>query len=195
MNDFLQALRINPVISGVREDAMLDEALDSPVCAVFLLGGSIFDLPEKVGRIRRSGKRAFVHLDLCEGLKSDAAAVEWLFRRAQPDGLISTKASLLKTASSFNMLTIQRLFVMDSHAVAHGIKLLKSNPPDMVEVLPGLVYKGIEALSHALPCPVIAGGMITEAREVRAALNAGAAAVSTSAASLFAHDAYRLGIE
>lgn len=195
MNDFLQALGINPVIAGVREDDKLDAALNSPVCAVFLLGGSIFDLPDKVGRIKRSGKRAFVHLDLCEGLKSDAAAVEWLYRRAQPDGLISTKASLLKTASSFHMLTIQRLFVMDSNAVAHGIKLLKNNPPDMVEVLPGLVYKGIEALSRALPCPVIAGGMITEASEVRAALYAGAVAVSTSATALYAHDTFRNGIE
>lgn len=195
MNDFLQALKLNPVIAGVREDEKLDMALNSPVSAVFLLGGSIFDLPDKVGRIRGCGKRAFVHLDLCEGLKSDATAVEWLFRRARPDGLISTKASLLKTASSFNMLTIQRLFVMDSNAVAHGIKLLKSNPPDMVEVLPGLVYKGIEALSRVLPCPVIAGGMITEECEVRAALKAGAAAVSTSATPLFAHDAFRNGIE
>jgi glycerol uptake operon antiterminator len=91
------------------------------------------------------------------------------------------------------MMTIQRLFAMDSDALKNGISLLLKNPPDMVEVLPGLVYKGIEKLSRALPCPIIAGGMITEAAEVRAALEAGAHGVSSSDAALWGYAPPRSG--
>ena len=78
------------------------------------------------------------------------------------------------------LLTIQRTFLMDSASLSSGIKLMRGNPPDMVELLPGLVPKAIRQVRERLDIPVIAGGMVTEADEVEDALSAGALAVSTS---------------
>ena len=78
------------------------------------------------------------------------------------------------------IITIQRLFLMDSSSFAHGQRLLKNTPPDMAEVLPGIAPKAVRQLCAALNKPVIAGGMITERCEILEALDAGALAVSVS---------------
>ncbi len=185
-NAFLDALQSRPVIAAARDLQGVRAAAQSPAAAVFLLGGSIMSLTQMVCEAKTSGKRIFVHLDLLEGLGHDAAAVEWIARTAAPDGLISTKSPLLKNAKECGLLTIQRLFVMDSSSLSHGAKQLRQARPDLIEILPGLVPKAVNALAEALPGnPIIAGGMVTEAAEVSAALRAGALGVSTSAAALW----------
>ena len=188
MRDFCGALAAHPIIAAARDMEGVRRAAASGVEAVFVLGGSILSLSDMAACSREGGKRVFVHLDLVEGLANDAAAVEYLARRVAPDGLISTRAPLLKRASALGMITIQRLFVMDSSSLAHGEKLLKSAAPDLIEVLPGLVYKAIKRLRASLDRPVIAGGMITTALEARLALAAGALAVSTSEQTLWNED-------
>ena len=173
-------LTMRPVIAAVRGQAEAEKAAKSPVAAVFLLGGSILTLKDTVQALRDAGKAVFVHMDLCEGLGRDAAAVCWCARNLRPDGMISTKSQLLHAAREEGLMTIQRMFLMDSASLVSGMKLLKGNPPDMVELMPGLVTKAISAVSGKLSIPVIAGGMITEADEVAGALKAGALAVSTS---------------
>ena len=164
----IQELTIRPVIAAVRDEADALQAAESPVAAVFLLSGSILTLPEITGILRRSGKLVFMHMDLCDGLGRDAAAVQWCARNLSLDGMISTRWQLLKAAGEMGLLTIQRMFLMGG------------NSPDMVELLPGLVPKAIREVRRRLDIPVIAGGMVTEADEVEHALSAGALAVSTS---------------
>ncbi len=176
----IRELTMRPVIAAVRgqEDAAL--AAKSPVAAVFLLGGSILTLDKTVRMLQEAGKAVFIHMDLCEGLGRDAAAVRWCAANLRPDGMISTKAQLLHTAKEEGLITIQRMFLMDSASLISGMKLLRGNPPDLVELMPGLIPKAIAEVSRRLSIPVIAGGMITEADEVAGALRAGALAVSTS---------------
>lgn len=131
------------------------------------------------------GKRVFLHLDLAEGLGRDDAAVRWCVDHLHVDGLISTRPSLLKLASELGVLTIQRLFLMDSSSFDHGKRLLKNTPPDMAEVLPGIAPKAIRQLCEALDKPVIAGGLVTEPREIALALQAGALAVSVGRPQLW----------
>ena len=92
---------------------------------------------------------------------------------------------LLKRAGELGLMTIQRLFVMDSASLRHGVNLLRTTRRDMLEVLPGLVPKAITQLRGAVGKPIIAGGMITERAEVEQALAAGAAGVSTSVEALW----------
>ena len=131
------------------------------------------------------GKRVVLHLDLAEGLGRDDAAVRWCVDHLHVDGLISTRPSLLKLASELGVLTIQRLFLMDSSSFDHGKRLLKNTPPDMAEVLPGIAPKAIRQLCEALDKPVIAGGLVTEPREIALALQAGALAVSVGRPQLW----------
>lgn len=163
----------------------VEKAAQTDVAAIFLLGGSILTLRDMVAAARAGGKRVFVHMDLLSGLGRDAQAVEWCAGEARPDGLISTRAPLLKRAKELGLITIQRLFVMDSSSIRHAERFAKGSAPDMLEVLPGLVPKAIVTLKAAMGLPIIAGGMITEAGEIEQALRAGAAGVSTSMEALW----------
>ena len=178
MQELLKRLEKSPVIPAARTPDAVQRAADTSAAAIFLLGGSILTLPEMIRICHESDKRAFVHIDLAEGLGRDEAAVRWCVEQLGADGVISTKAGLLKTASELGAITIQRLFLMDSTSFEHGKRMLKNTPPHMAEVLPGIAPKAIRQLCEAHEKPVIAGGLITEPREIALALQAGAAAVS-----------------
>ena len=184
-NDFLQRLEVRPVIAAVRDPKDLEAAIRSRAAAVFLLGGSLMTLPGSVERAKASGKYVFVHLDLCDGLGKDAAAVDFCAQAIRPDGIISTRAPLIRRAAERGLSTVQRMFLMDSQSLINGVRLIKNSECDMVEVLPGLAPKAISFMRCELTIPVIAGGMVTTAQEVNQALQAGAAAVSTSCPELW----------
>ena len=169
-DEFTAAVHQRPVIAAARTMDDVREAAASRVAAVFLLGGSILTLPDMMAALRGANKFAFIHLDLC-------------------DGLISTKAQLLRKAEEQGMLTIHRLFLVDSSSLRGGMRHIAANPPDLIEVLPGLVPKAISQLRDTLNLPVIAGGMVTEERDVEQALAAGALAVSSSERGL-----WRMGV-
>lgn len=178
MQELLKRLEKSPVIPAARTPEAVRRAADTSAAAIFLLGGSIQTLPEMIRIAHESGKHAFVHIDLAEGLGRDEAAVRWCVENLRADGVISTRAGLLKTASELGAITIQRLFLMDSTSFEHGKRMLRNTPPHMAEVLPGIAPKAIRELCEALDKPVIAGGLITEPREIALALQAGATAVS-----------------
>ena len=185
MINFADILSQHPVIAAVRNEEAASAAVRSNAAVIFILGGNIFTLPDIVQKVHDAGKHAFVHIDLAEGLGRDEASVEWCAKVLKADGLISTRPQLLRKASESGMVTIQRLFLMDSSSFEHGKKLLRNTPPDMAEVLPGIAPKAVRQLCQALNKPVIAGGMISEKSEILAALDAGALAVSVSDQSLW----------
>ena len=76
----------------VRDEA-LAAALDSRCVAVFFLGGSLLSLPGWVEAAKRAGKAAFAHVDLLQGVKADAAVIEWCKQAMPLDGVISTRAA------------------------------------------------------------------------------------------------------
>ena len=160
--------------------SVISRAAASPVAAIFILGGSISNLKEMVTRAHEGNKYAFLHIDLAEGIGRDDAAVEWCVRELKIDGMISTRPTLLRRASELGVVTVQRLFLMDTPSFEHGKRLLRATPPEMAEVLPGIAPKAVKQLCAALDKPVIAGGMISERSEIIDALNAGAIAVSVS---------------
>ena len=57
--------------------------------------------------------------------------------------------------------------------------------PDMVEIMPGIMPEIIEKIKSELKLPLIAGGLISEKKDVIAALAAGADAVSTTKIGLW----------
>lgn len=178
MKELLKQLEKSPVIPAARSPESVRRAADSKAAVIFLLGGNILTIPDMIRLAHDGGKKVIIHLDLAEGLGRDESAVRWCVDVHKADGVISTRPSLLKTASELGAITIQRLFLMDSTSFEHGKRMLKNTPPDMAEVLPGIAPKAIRQLCEALDKPVIAGGLVTEAREIALALQAGASAVS-----------------
>ncbi|MGE5484310.1 MAG: glycerol-3-phosphate responsive antiterminator [Ignavibacteriales bacterium] len=180
-------LKGNPIIAAVRETQMLDTALKQNVGAIFMLCGEISDLKGIVSKCKAASKPVFIHLELVSGLSGDQAGMKYLAREVQPDGIITTKAHQVTLGVKEGLLTIQRLFALDSLAVKTGVSTAKSAKPDAVEVLPAVVPRAIAMVVSQLNCPVIAGGLIGTTEDIRAALAAGAIAVSLSKSQLWSH--------
>lgn len=187
MPSILPALAAYPVIAAVRSDEQLARALESPVRVIFLLGGDPETLPGRVAKARSAGKIVFVHMDLVEGFSRDACGVKWLAHMARPSGVLSTRAPILRAAAEERLLTVLRVFMVDSSSLATGVRMAKSCDPTLIEVMPGLVTRAIRRLSQSVSQPVIAGGMLEAEKDVTSALNAGALAASTSSEFLWAH--------
>lgn len=169
----LPLLERTPVIPAVKEPETLDRALCHDGAAVFLLCGDILNIGELVDRVHRAGKQAVIHADLIAGLAPKEIAVDYL-RRCGADGIISTRPHLIRRGRELGMLTVLRVFAIDSKAVSNLGKETGIGMPDLIEVLPGTIYKVIARLSRELPVPLIAGGLLADKADVTAALSAGA---------------------
>ena len=176
---FLGALRANPVVPAVRgPDSALVAALAGDHPAIFVLGGDIFEV---LGRIGSQGRRPriYVNVDLVGGIAADASGLRFLSGRVE--GIISTHRHVIELAKTSGLMTIQRLFAIDSGAVERGLKLIRRAEPDFVEILPALAYCEIaERYSAVLDLPVLAGGLLKTRKDISTILEAGAVGVSTS---------------
>ena len=169
------------IIPAVKNAADLPTALSLRCKVVFLLSGEILNLGEQVRRIQSAGKMAFVHFDLIEGLGKDAAAVRYVARGLGADGIVSSRANVIKLARAEGMYTVQRLFILDSASVETGCKIIKKAAADALEILPGPILSRVaHKLRPGKGQVLIAGGLLSSREEVEQALSAGAVAVSTS---------------
>lgn len=177
---FFDRLSKNPIIAAVNNIEHIDEALSSDCEIVFLLTGSLFNLKELVEKVKSSGKGIYVHLDLLEGFSRDIVSLKYINKHIMPDGVITTKSSLVRKAREMQVFTIQRLFILDSLSLETGIASIRSSNINAIEILPGIMPKIISKIIHDTRIPVIAGGLIEEKEDVIECLKAGAVGVSTS---------------
>lgn len=173
---------MSPVIAAVRDD-LFQNALESPVQIVFLLGANILTVKQRIEQAHKAGKFIFIHLDLCEGIGKDKYAIDFL-SECGADGIISTKSAIIRMAKEKELATVQRFFAFDSQGVESIRDTLKSSKPDVIEIMPGIVGKIIEKFSSC-GVPIIAGGLIETKQEVTSALGLGAYAVSTGKEKLW----------
>lgn len=184
MSGIIEALYDSPIIGAVKDVKNIDRAISSKLNIIFMLCGSILNIEEIISRIKASGKFVCVHIDLVEGLGRDSAAVEFL-KKVGVDGIITTKPALIKDARACGIFAIQRLFMLDSRSLDSGIKSIREDHPDAVEIMPGIAAKVIASINERVDIPVIAGGLILDKSDIIDALSKGAVAVSTSDISLW----------
>ena len=122
-------------------------------------------------------------MDLVEGIGKDKAGLEFI-KSCGVDGIISTRASIIKLAKEIGLKTVQRIFIIDSQSIISATAILKINP-DMLEIMPGVVPRAIKEFNNVLSVPIIAGGLIETADDIENAFSAGAAAVSTRLENLW----------
>ena len=175
----------NPVIAAVRSEPHLELALARPVRAVFLLSGSINTLAEHCRRVLQSNRLCFLHVDLVEGLRPDQQGLRFVAEQIRPTGVITTKPACVKWAQNLGLFTVQRIFLLDSSALADGTRHVQACQPDLVEILPGVAEKAIRLAVQSFGKPLIAGGLISTRDEIYKALAAGALAVSTGSPELW----------
>lgn len=169
-----------PVICAIKSFKDLELSLHCEGEIVFVLFGDVLSVAEIVTRIKAAGKAAFVHMDLIEGLASRDIAVDYIARSTDADGVISTKAGILRRAKALGLLTVQRFFVLDSIALVNLEKQIPFENADAIEILPGVIPKIIKRVVGFSPKPVIASGLINDKDDVMSALGAGAMSVSST---------------
>ncbi|ASN04753.1 glycerol-3-phosphate responsive antiterminator [Virgibacillus necropolis] len=173
------------ILPAVRTMKDFDKALVAKSETMVLLETRLSQLKNLVEYAHRSDKKIIIHFDLIQGLKTDEYGMEYILREIKPDGIISTRGNVIGLAKKQQILAIQRIFLLDSLAIEHNRALIERIKPDCIEVLPGLIPRFIKTFSQKTYTPIIAGGLITERKEVDEALEAGAIAVSTSKTDLW----------
>jgi glycerol uptake operon antiterminator len=186
MQDLKKCFKDHPVIASIRNDTDFKYALNSKVAALFILYGDIFNLPQIMEECKKHNKLVFLHMDLIKGIGRDREGIIYLARKKLCNGIVTTKNNLINIAKKEGLIAIQRLFLLDSAALKTGEQILKHNQPDAVEILPGMVAPYfIEHVYKELLCPVIAGGLISNKREIEELFKKGILAVSTSKKELW----------
>lgn len=176
---------ISPIITAVKDEPGLEKALkiESPV--VFLLFGNICNITGLVDQVKNSGKIAIVHVDLIQGLSSKEVAVDFIHQNTRADGIISTKAPLVRHAMDLGMIGGQRTFLIDSMALETTKKQLLTFQPDFMELMPGVMPKILKTVRGYTEIPLVAGGLISDKKDILAAFDARVDAVSTTREELW----------
>ncbi len=170
----------NPIIAAVKDDQGLQQALETDCKVIFLLYGNVCSIASLVDRVKSTGKMAYVHADLIDGLASREVAVTFIKTTTHANGIISTKPAIVKAAKEQGLVTVQRFFLLDSLALSNFKKYVDAGWADMIEVMPATMPKIIRRISQMSHVPIIAGGLISDKEDVMLALQNGAAAVSTT---------------
>ena len=182
LQQILNCLECNPVIAAVQDDGW-DNALNSPVQIIFHLSANLMQVEQIVHQAHEAGKYILIHLDLADGIGKDRTGVRYL-AQCGVDGIISTKAQLIRYAKEQGLVTVQRFFALDSKGMESIDEMLKNTNPHLMEIMPGVIGKAITRFSSG-SIPVIAGGLIQTKSEVTDALGCGATAVSTGKQELW----------
>lgn len=182
----LPVLQWHPIIAAVREVGLMEKAAMSPVRAIFLMTGDIFTLEECIKIARSAGKAIFLHVDLIHGIASDREGIRYIARALAPDGIVSTKSHLLQHARKEHLLTVQHVFLIDTHAYETGVRSIRDFEPDAVELMPGLMPRVVSDVRRSVACPIVTAGLIKHVDEVARVIEAGASAAAIGKSDLWA---------
>lgn len=182
---FCDILADCPVIAAVRDEESLERSFQSECSVIFVLYGDVCSIPDIAERIKAHGKTAMIHLDMIGGLDSREIAVDYISQFTSADGIISTKTAQIRRAKELGLYTVFRFFLLDSRSLETIKKQCQIVHPDCMEVLPGVASRVISRIAEQHHIPVIAGGLIADREDVIAALQAGAASISTTKSELW----------
>ena len=171
-----------PVLRNMKE---FERLLNSDHEYIIFLEIRLAQLKQLVQAAKKAKKKVILHVDLIQGLKTDSYGFEYLVREVKPDGIVSTRSNVIALAKKNNLLTIQRLFLLDSQALEHNINLINQVKPDYIEILPGIIPSVIKEVFDKTGIPVIAGGLIRTKEDILLAYDGGAKAISTSQPELW----------
>ena len=174
----MDCLSFGTVIPAVKTDAELDNAIKSNANVIFDLNPDIITIPRKIKKVHEASKKLFVHIDLAAGIGKDESGIRFL-KALNVDGIISTRINIVRLAREHGVFCVQRFFAVDSKSVDTTASAIKTAKPDMIEIMPGVLYKVIERLKTIVETPIIAGGLIDCESEINDAIKSGATAIST----------------
>lgn len=156
------------VIPSLRNLKNIEKAIKSPSEYILLSEVNIGNLKEISAICRKAKKKVLVSVDVLGGFKGDKIGVKLLKNLFQIDGVVSTNVQVLRMAKQEGLLTVYRLFMIDSRSLTRAAQILKQGDFDCVEVLPGeYAYQKVDIIKKHLSSDVqlIASGFI-ETQEI-----------------------------
>lgn len=183
--EFLRLARLHAVAAAIKSSEDIQVAIESNAMLLFLLKGDAFQLAPVVDEAHRHGKGVVVHVDLVSGVGKDRAGIQYL-RQIGVDAIITSRSQLVAAGKAEGLVTIQRLLLVDDTALETGVRTIARAAPDIVEILPGIIFPEVApTLKQLLPGPFIAGGFIRTATDVARIQAAGAILSSSSTYALW----------
>jgi len=173
MSDIMTILKENPLIAAAKFQN-LELVSTSNVGSVFFMYGKLNELMGEEWKVYHDKKTLFIHMDLLEGLSNNREAINFIDTYIKPYGIVSTKSSILRAAKKKGIITVQRIFLIDTKSLENSIESIKENDPSAVEVMPGIAPYVIERIKGYIDKPIILGGLISNKEEIINALNSGA---------------------
>jgi len=183
--EFLHLAREYPVAAAMKSTEDMQVALSSDALLLFLLKGDALQLAPFIIQAHKRGKGVVVHIDLVSGIGKDRAGIQYLGQMGV-DAIITSRSQLVSAARAEGLITIQRLLLVDDSALDTGVRTIARAAPDIVEILPGIIFPDVAStLQKLLPGPFIAGGFIRSDAEVARVQAAGGILSSSSTYALW----------
>jgi glycerol uptake operon antiterminator len=173
------------VLPAIRKIEDVEKMMSSNYEYLVILDLHVSRLKPIFQMAKANHKKLIIHMDLIHGLKSDEYSTEFICQEFKPFGLISTKGSVILKARQKGVISVQRLFLLDTSSIEKSFALIERTKPDFIEVLPGIMPKIIKDIRNRTQREVFAGGFIDTIEEVEQAFAAGAITVTTSKKDLW----------
>jgi glycerol uptake operon antiterminator len=169
------------IIAAVRNIDGLASVAKSPTEVAYLLFGNPLNIADLFRVMRESGKLPLVNLDLLAGFSRDSINAEYL-ASCGAAGIVSTHHEILRASRKQKLISVQRTFALDSAAIDAALRSVDQFLPDAIEILPAVAApRAVDRFRRAHPqLRIVAGGLISDLKEVEGLLEAGIDAVSVS---------------
>lgn len=182
--DIIERLKVNPLIAAAQHKN-LQFAVDSKVSSIILMNGKLNELMKEDFQVYNKKKPILLHTDLIKGLSNDKESVSFIKEYINPAGIVSTKSTMLRSAKKKGLVTIQRIFLIDSTSLRNSIESIKENDSDLVEIMPAWVYPIVETIKNEINKPIVLGGLISKKEQMVHMLSTRVDGISSSNSDLW----------
>lgn len=158
----------------------IETILNSPSKNIFLLDGNIFNLKDIATKVKEKDKSLYIYVDSIDGFSKDTWGLEYMVKNIDLDGIISTKAPIIKMSKDMGVFTVQRAVVCNTKTLSYTLNSFKNTRPHAIEILPGLLPNIIDQIYNETKIPIIASGLISNREDVNRCLDSGAIGICTS---------------
>lgn len=133
MKRMMELFEDNPVVPGVICDEDVELVLKNEAKIVFTLYGEIADIGNIVKRLKDGGKTVYVNIDMVDGFAGRNSVIKFMKQNTAADGIISSKASMLRYAKEQGFYTVHRFFILDSSSYRSIGKQLEISKADFIK--------------------------------------------------------------
>lgn len=173
------------VIPAVKDVKGFEKFMNSDLEVCLLMSLHLSVLQSLVDKAHKKSKKCLLHIDLINGLSNDEYGAQFAIQNIGVDGIVSTKASVIKVALKKNVIAIYRIFLIDTLSLSRSINRVKELKPNYIEILPATAWGVVSKIKDSIDIPIIGGGLIETKEEINQCIKSGMKAVTTSKIELW----------